>query len=115
MKKNVLRFFLGYNIVKFVSLLPMGQHIFAYAKTNSMYPTIKIGKKMKITRVPHHSLKVGDIIAFMMSKRRNITVHRVSRICREQGELKFYTKGDNVPFEDKKAKGKNDIIGKITL
>jgi signal peptidase I len=114
MKKDGSQYYLGFTVVKFISSLPIGKFVFARAKTNSMYPTITLGQVIKITRVPYQTLKVGDIIAFVKFKHKNIFVHRISRIANHRGGLTIYTKGDNSDLEDPQVITQKEIIGKIT-
>jgi signal peptidase len=94
-----LRFLLG---VKYPLAVPT---------SNSMYPTLKKGDLLIVTKADPYELKEGDIIVFQASWASKPVVHRIIRIEWAAGSPIFYTKGDANSHIDLGYRTVDDIIG----
>ena len=79
--------------------------------TGSMEPNIKKGDIVMVKKINknYDQLKVGDILVFKYEK--YIIVHRINRIVYNDGDYRFYTKGDANNDEDKFEIINDNIIG----
>ena len=69
--------------------------------TGSMEPTFHRGDLLFLTNCEPEDIKVGDIIAFKIQGRDIPIVHRVLKLHeKEDGTVKFLTKGDNNSVDD---------------
>jgi len=96
-----LRFLLG---VKYPLAVPT---------SNSMYPTLKKGDLLIVTKADPYELKEGDIIVFQASWASKPVVHRIIKIEWAGGSPIFYTKGDANSHIDMGFRTVDDIIGKV--
>jgi signal peptidase I len=93
--------------------------------STSMEPTINPGDLAIVTGGDLRSFGVGDIIVYdkladdlAMASPTQIsspTMHRISRIVMDDGNLFFVTKGDNNPNEDTWFVPEEGVIGKVTF
>ena len=86
--------------------------------TPSMVPTIKVEDAIVIKRIDSNKLKKDDIITFLSNDSRysGLTItHRIVDIKNENGELHFYTKGDNNNSNDDGYITSDKIKGKVIL
>ena len=79
--------------------------------SGSMEPTLEINDVVIVKKCPIKELKEGDIITFLQEDR--TISHRILRITKDEGELKFITKGDNNEIADKDVVHANNIYGKV--
>jgi len=96
-----LRFLLG---VKYPLAVPT---------SNSMYPTLKKGDLLIVTKADPYKLKEGDIIVFQASWASKPVVHRIVKIEWSGGSPIFYTKGDANSHIDIGFRTVEDVIGKV--
>jgi len=85
----------------------------AVPTSNSMYPTLKKGDLLIVTKADPYELKEGDIIVFQASWASKPVVHRIVKIEWVGGSPIFYTKGDANPHIDIGYRTEDDIIGKV--
>ena len=91
--------------------------------TGSMEPTFHRGDLLFLTNYEQEDIRVGDIIAFKVQGRDTPIVHRVLKLHeKEDGTVKFLTKGDNNSVDDRGlyAPGelwltKKDIVGRARV
>lgn len=80
--------------------------------SESMVPVMSVGDTIIITNVTPEKIKVGDIIAFDLDKNgKTIVSHRVVDI-KNDGNISFQTKGDNVQHEDPFIVRSGQLVGK---
>ncbi len=78
--------------------------------SGSMEPTIMTQDGILVKEVPQDEIAMDDIITF--SQGENIITHRVIGIEKEDGKIKYRTKGDHNHTEDKKKVTYEQIEGK---
>jgi len=78
--------------------------------SGSMEPTIMTQDAILVKEVPQDEIKINDIISF--SQGESIITHRVIGIVKDDGMIKYRTKGDNNNIEDKKKTTYEQIEGK---
>ena len=78
--------------------------------SGSMEDNIMPGDLILTKEIDTSELKVGDVISFRTDKYTVIT-HRIIKIVEEEGERKYYTKGDNNDTEDRDAVVDSQIEG----
>lgn len=78
--------------------------------SGSMEPTIMTQDGILVKEVPQDEIAIRDIITF--SQGENIITHRVIGIEKEDGMIKYRTKGDHNHAEDKKKVTYEQIEGK---
>ncbi len=85
-----------------------GQHLIPISG-RSMLPLIRDGDR---ALVAHGSADVrrGDVVVFW--REGGLIAHRVLRICGRDSELRFVTKGDNVPHPDPPIDA-SEIVGRV--
>lgn len=81
--------------------------------SGSMQPYIKTGSLIFIKEIEPIDLKVDDVITFTDSDNKVLTTHRIVDIVKENGELKFKTKGDANGTEDAGLVPSYAVIGKV--
>ncbi len=79
--------------------------------SESMEPTFYKDDLVVVKKSSEKELKVGDIITFKQEDR--IISHRIDRITKDKGEIKFITKGDNNEVRDKELVETQDVYGKV--
>lgn len=79
--------------------------------SESMEPTFYKDDLVVVRKCSEKELKKGDIITFKQDDR--IISHRIDRITKEKGEVKFITKGDNNEVRDQEMVEVQDIYGKV--
>ena len=79
--------------------------------SESMEPTFYKDDLVVVKKSSEKELKVGDIITFKQEDR--IISHRIDRITKDKGEIKFITKGDNNEVRDKELVEIQDVYGKV--
>lgn len=95
--------------------LPVGKKFSGIIQSNSMYPLLKRGDKVKIIKTNFSKLHRDDVIAFVPSKIPQIMVHRVAEIHKQGKEHYLVTKGDaSIGFDVWKVV-KDDFLGKVVL
>ena len=77
--------------------------------SGSMEPTYSVGDLLYVKTVDPDSVKVGDVITFVLNEDLVVATHRVVRIDAENRH--FYTKGDANDTEDKAPVHFNNLIG----
>lgn len=84
--------------------------------SGSMIPVANIGDAILIQKTSAEDIKVGDMIAFYQGKDLKSTVsHRVIEIYKENGNISFQTKGDNVEKKDPFIVESKHLIGKAVF
>lgn len=78
--------------------------------SGSMEDTIMPGDLILTKEIDALELKEGDIISFRTNKSTVIT-HRITKIVEDEGERKYYTKGDNNDTADSNIVCNNQIEG----
>lgn len=78
--------------------------------SGSMEDNIMPGDLILTKEIDTSELKVGDVISFRTDKYTVIT-HRIIKIVEEEGERKYYTKGDNNDTADRNAVVDSQIEG----
>ena len=93
-------------VPSFFSISPM------IVLTDSMYPDIKSGDLIIVSKTDAESLKVGDVISFFdpEGNGQSVVTHRIVEINTENG-LSFKTKGDNNNTEDKLPVPASNLVG----
>lgn len=82
--------------------------------SNSMNPVFYRGDSVIYEKVKNiNDVKVGDIIVFQ--KDNIIVTHRLIAIKKENGKIKYITKGDNNEVADSYNPQSQEIIGKVKL
>lgn len=79
--------------------------------SESMEPTLEKNDVVFVKKCPVDELKEDDIITFLYEDR--TISHRIIKITKDKGELKFVTKGDNNEIADKDAVEADQIYGKV--
>lgn len=72
----------------------------AVVRGNSMYPLLREGDIIILSKRDPSEIKIGDIIVYK-SLKGNLIVHRVINIVSSNGIYYFQTKGDNNYLDDK--------------
>ncbi len=100
--------------IKSLEMLENGKVINLRIRGVSMYPAIKDYDKLVIEPVLNKRVGVGDIL--VVDKRdpdcRTFLIHRLVRISEQNGNVEYYTKGDNStkavegPFQISRIKGR---------
>ena len=92
-------------------------NIFGYrayiVMTGSMEPNYNIGDLIIIRETPIQDLKVGDVINFISSNKKDTITHRITEIVEENNEIRFKTKGDNNNSVDNELVHANQIQGTL--
>ncbi len=95
------------------ALFLMGSRILGYRCYNiispSMEPDYKVGDLIYVKSVDPTTVKVGDVITFLVNEDLVVGTHRVVRIDAEKQH--FYTKGDANQVEDGEPVHFNNVIG----
>lgn len=76
-----------------------------------MEPTLGINDVVIVKKCSAEELKKGDIITFLQDDR--VISHRILKITKDEGELKFITKGDNNEIVDEDEVISKNIYGKV--
>lgn len=81
--------------------------------SGSMETEIYTGDLIIVKKVELSSLKEGDIIAFYTdNSRQTIVTHRIIDITKEDGKIKYTTKGDNNNTKDAGEVDSSLVVGK---
>lgn len=85
--------------------------------TDSMNPVFSSGDCIIVKETPEEELAVGDIVTFVSSDpslQGNLNTHRIVDIARDytNGEVVYYTKGDNNSWVDDYTTPYEEIVGK---
>ncbi len=81
-------------------------------QSGSMEPELPVGSVVVV--VPSASYKVGDIITFGKDTRKRIpTTHRIAEITRDNGSIRYVTKGDANEEADRGNTAYSAVIGKV--
>lgn len=89
-----------------------------YVFTDSMAPAIRGNDLIFIKKVAPQTIAVGDVIAFYdpQSEEEMLIAHRVTDIITdEQGDISFFTKGDNNEGADIFAVPADNLVGKYVF
>jgi signal peptidase I len=78
--------------------------------SNSMVPVFEAGDVIISRKVDPGELNEGDIISYY-NEEKNLITHRIISIEEENGERRFYTKGDNNNTTDEGFITGTDIVG----
>ena len=91
----------------------MGSRLIGYQCFNvispSMTPHYNVGDLIYVKDVDPNTIKVGDVITFLVNEDLVVGTHRVTRIDAEN--QRFYTKGDKNKDEDAEPVHFNNVIG----
>lgn len=79
--------------------------------SESMEPTFYIEDLVVVKKCKSEELQIGDIITFKQEDR--TISHRIVKIIKEKGEVKFITKGDNNDILDKDFVEMKNVYGKV--
>lgn len=83
-------------------------------QSGSMEPSVPVGSI--VTVVPKGSYSVGDIITFGKDNKKTIpTTHRIIGIEREEGSIRYVTKGDANEEKDNALVRHSEIIGSVAF
>ena len=84
--------------------------------TDSMNPTIKAGDLIFVKTADATDIEVGDVITFFdpASKSSSVVTHKVYKIAVEDGQLVFYTYGENNNLQDQLPVPAENVIGTYT-
>lgn len=95
-------------VPSFFSMSPM------IVLTDSMYPGIKSGDLIIVTRISPEDVGDGDVISFFdpASKSSSVVTHRVVEIVGEGDTISFRTKGDNNNTNDRELVPGKNLVGK---
>lgn len=77
-----------------------GSSPLAVVRGNSMYPLLREGDIIILTKKSPDEIKVGDVIVYK-SVKGNLIVHRVIEVTNLNGVYYFKTKGDNNYLDDR--------------
>lgn len=102
-------------IQNMIRSMPYGAHVDCQVNGNSMEPTLKNGQRIHIARVHTGSLYPGDVIAFVLPRRKKIIVHRIIKHVVGQNELEIVTKGDANNQDDPWIVNRSMILGKASI
>ncbi len=81
-------------------------------QSGSMEPELHVGSVVVV--VPSASYKVGDIITFGKDTSKRIpTTHRIAEITRDNGSIRYITKGDANEEADRGQTAYASVIGKV--
>ena len=81
-------------------------------QSGSMEPRLPVGSVVVV--VPSESYNVGDIITFGKDTRKKIpTTHRIVKIERENGSIRYVTKGDANEEADTGKTSYSAVIGRV--
>jgi signal peptidase len=83
--------------------------------SGSMVPTLQRGDLLVLQGRAEENIAVGDIIVFTAPGHDAPIVHRVNSIEEVDGEIRYYTKGENNNYIDSGYRTYNDIIGVYVL
>lgn len=101
-------------ILDFLKETDVNEEIILSAGSNSMWPAINKGDKVRVKKIPFEQLKINDIIAFTIVGSTQVFVHRIIKISKNhQGTTHLTTKGDLSEDIDPWKIYENDYIGKI--
>ncbi len=94
-------------VPSFLSISPM------IVLTDSMYPGIKSGDLIVVSKVDAETLAAGDVISFFdpAGNGTAVVTHRIVEILNDGGSLSFRTKGDNNNTEDKDPVPAKNLVG----
>lgn len=100
-------------LMVFCAVFLMGSRILGYQCYNiispSMEPEYMVGDLIYVKAVDPTTIKVGDVITFIVNEDLIVGTHRVVRIDEEN--QRFYTKGDANQIEDGDPVHFNNVIG----
>ena len=101
------------SIIVLAAIFLMGSRLVGYRIFNivsgSMEPKYNVGDLIYVKEVDPSSVKVGDVITFVLNEDLVVATHRVVRIDAEKQH--FYTKGDANETEDGSPVHFNNLIG----
>jgi signal peptidase I len=92
--------------------MPNNTSFYAYADSQSMFPLIMEGDKVRIVKTEYSNLKTGDIICFFNPIIHKIVIHRIQSIIRKEINCSYITKGDFNVDTDQFIVKKSVFIGK---
>lgn len=100
-------------VVVLAALFLMGSRLIGYRVFNivsgSMEPEYSTGDLIYVKEADPETIKVGDVITFILNEDLVVATHRVVRIDTEK--QRFYTKGDANETEDGSPVHFNNVIG----
>ena len=100
-------------VVVLAALFLMGSRLVGYRVFNivsgSMEPAYSAGDLIYVKEADPETIKVGDVITFVLNEDLVVATHRVVRIDTEK--QRFYTKGDANETEDGSPVHFNNVIG----
>jgi signal peptidase len=83
--------------------------------SGSMIPTLEQGDLLILQGRAEGDIAVGDIIVFTETGHDAPIVHRVVSIEEVEGEIRYFTKGDNNDYVDSGYRTYEDIVGVYVL
>ena len=107
-----------------VVLTPAGQvpQVLGYSvfrvMTGSMEPAIRSDSLLVVKKTPPEEIAPGDVISFFSpdpALEGAVNTHRVVRIEKENGEIRFITKGDANLIEDTYPVEESALVGKAVF
>lgn len=99
----------------YIQSLPMGNTVSSEATSDSMYPLIRKGDKVAITKVPFQRVRAGDVIAFALPNMPQIIIHRVALVESKGSKRSCIMRGDaSMNFDTWRVTEKN-FLGIIKL
>jgi len=100
-------------VVVLCAVFLMGSRLVGYQCYNvispSMDPEYKVGDLIYVKKVDPSTIKVNDVITFVVNEELVVGTHRVVRVDAEN--KRFYTKGDANNTEDGSPVHFNNVIG----
>mgnify|MGYP003302929471 CR=1 FL=1 len=79
--------------------------------SESMQPTLDVNDLVVVQKVDISELQKDDIITFLQDDR--TISHRISRVIKENDDIKFITKGDNNDIVDPDEVDSGQVYGKV--
>lgn len=100
-------------LVVICAVFLMGSRLLGYQCYNvispSMEPEYSVGDLLYVKEVDPNTIKVDDVITFVINEDLAVGTHRVVRVDAEN--QRFYTKGDANKIEDQNPVHFNNVIG----
>lgn len=100
----------GNKLINFFLDLPKNTEFMSEVVSNSMFPFLKKGDGVVVTRVPYSKIKIGDVVAIYIDKLDEAIIHRVAG---KKDNREYITRGDNSYFYDNWALNKENYIGVV--
>jgi len=102
-----------FELLQFFLDFPKGEEFITKVASNSMYPAVKKGDRIKIRKEPYESLEIGDVVAFYLENISEIVLHRLVQKQQKKKASIYLTRGDNWFNVDDWYVDKKNYIGKV--